>query len=101
MTPKDDAVVQNEVTLQLAKKEHAEHMEGMEAAALEMKQKPLNIKAYSIDDPNAPCGENAKTVHFVRHGQGFHNLMADLAKASGRHWENVCVTDYLKFLCVV
>ena len=89
MTSTNDATTQNEVTLQLAKKEYAEHMHGMDEAALEMKQKVLQVKAYSLDDPNAPMGGNVKTVHFVRHGQGFHNLMADIAKSSGRVWENV------------
>ena len=88
-TKGDEGIAQNEVTLQLAKKEYAEHMEGIEEAGLEMKQKPLQVKAYALDDPNAPTGENVKIVHFVRHGQGFHNLMADIAKSSGRVWENV------------
>ena len=79
----------DQVTLDLAKKECAEHMEGMDEAALEMSKRPLIVKAYPLDDPNAPSGSNVKTVHFVRHGQGFHNLMADLASAEGRKWVQV------------
>jgi hypothetical protein len=89
MTPKDDAAAHSEVTLRLAKQEHAEHMEGMQAATDEMRQQPLIVKAYALNDPNAPTGDNVKTVHFVRHGQGFHNLMADRAKQSGQKWVNV------------
>eukprot|EP00536_Pseudo-nitzschia_multiseries_P006549 jgi/Psemu1/193353/e_gw1.140.27.1 len=55
-----------------------------------MRSRPLIVKAYPIDDPNAPSVDksNVKHAHFVRHGQGFHNLMADLAKQEGRKWEN-------------
>jgi hypothetical protein len=89
MTASEDTVGHHEVTLQLAMEEHAEHMEGMGQALDEMKQEPLLVKAYAMDDPNAPTGDNVKTVHFVRHGQGFHNLMADRAKQSGQKWVNV------------
>jgi hypothetical protein len=91
MTPKDDVAAHTSATLALAKQEHAEHMEGMDLAAKEMSQCPLTVKAYALDDPNAPSGDNVKTVHFVRHGQGFHNLMADLAKQEGRTWVQVSV----------
>jgi hypothetical protein len=79
----------NLVTLELAKQEHAEHMEGMDEAAAQMIQCPLIVKAYALDDPSAPTGDNVKTVHFVRHGQGFHNLMADLARKAGQTWVQV------------
>jgi hypothetical protein len=87
MSPKETSeTAQSEITLQLAKKEHAEHMEGMDEAAANMIKRPLIVKAYALDDPNAPMGENVKTCHFVRHGQGFHNLMADMATSQGRTW---------------
>jgi hypothetical protein len=87
MSPKNSSeTAQSDITLQLAKKEHAEHMEGMDEAAANMIKRPLIIKAYALDDPNAPTGENVKTCHFVRHGQGFHNLMADVATSQGRTW---------------
>eukprot|EP00568_Trieres_chinensis_P011937 CAMPEP_0183294152 /NCGR_PEP_ID=MMETSP0160_2-20130417/2592_1 /TAXON_ID=2839 ORGANISM="Odontella Sinensis, Strain Grunow 1884" /NCGR_SAMPLE_ID=MMETSP0160_2 /ASSEMBLY_ACC=CAM_ASM_000250 /LENGTH=291 /DNA_ID=CAMNT_0025455413 /DNA_START=141 /DNA_END=1016 /DNA_ORIENTATION=+ len=78
----------NVVTLELAKKESAEHMHDMPALYEAMRRRPLLVKAYALDDPEAPDDsvENVKTVHFVRHGQGFHNLMADLARAEGREW---------------
>ena len=85
MTPKDTAAsvaaAHSAVTLELAKKESAEHMEGMHEVYQILRDRPLIIKAYALDDPQAPA--TAKTVHFVRHGQGFHNLMADLARAAG------------------
>ncbi len=73
-----------------AKDDHKEHMEGMLEAAETMKARPLIVKAYALDDPDAPSldNPNVKHGHFVRHGQGFHNLMADLAKEAGRTWEN-------------
>lgn len=90
--PKGSAA-HDEVTLALAKIEHAEHMEGMDEAIAEMKKKPLLVKAYSLDDSNAPTGDDVKVVHFVRHGQGFHNLMADIAKKGGRKWVNFEKTE--------
>lgn len=79
----------SDVTLTLAKKESAEHMHGMETLRYIMKDRALTIKAYALNDPNAPFGDNVKTVHFVRHGQGFHNFMADLAQEEGRQWVQV------------
>jgi len=92
MTPKEDAAAHSEVTLQLAKQEHAEHMEGMQEAIDEMRQRPLIVKAYALGDTSAPSGDNVKTLHFVRHGQGFHNLMADRAKQAGQKWVNFTKT---------
>jgi broad specificity phosphatase PhoE len=80
-----DAVAHNAVTLALASKESVEHMEGIREVYAEMRQRPLAIQAFQCDDPTAPA--TAKTVHFVRHGQGFHNLLADLSAASGVQWK--------------
>jgi broad specificity phosphatase PhoE len=80
----------NAITLELAKKESAEHLnQAMQDLYASMRNRPLTAKAYALDDPNAPDvgGTNVKVVHFVRHGQGFHNLLADLAKQDGREWE--------------
>lgn len=84
----------SEAALANAKDDYKEHMEGMDEAAKAMKERPLLINAYAMNDPNAPSFEkcNVKHVHFVRHGQGFHNLMADLAKQEGRTWENYTIT---------
>jgi broad specificity phosphatase PhoE len=93
------AAAHSAVTLELAQKESAEQLHGMQEVYDEMRTRPLIVKAYAMDDPKAPQEDkdddinavlasrsNIKTVHFVRHGQGFHNLMADLARAQGREW---------------
>lgn len=85
------SISHTQAALDLAKKESAEHMEGMAEAYQEMRKRPLRIKAYTLNDPNAPSTSfetkaKFKTVHFVRHGQGFHNLMADLARENGKEW---------------
>lgn len=77
----------SEATLALAKKESAEHLHGMKGLYDDMRKRPLIVKAYALDDANAPA--DAKIVHFVRHGQGFHNLMADIASSQGREWVQV------------
>lgn len=87
----------SEAALANAKDDYKEHMEGMNEVAEAMKSRSLIVKAYAIDDPTAPSINDSnsnvvKQVHFVRHGQGFHNLMADLAKQQGRTWEN-CTND--------
>jgi hypothetical protein len=95
-----DLAAHSAVTLELAKKESAEHMVGMEDLYEAMRNRPLIVKAYALDDPseaNTPSSKGSspsKTVHFVRHGQGFHNLMADLAKAQGREWVQVRSSFY-------
>ncbi len=80
----------SEAALANSKDDYQEHMEGMHEAAEAMKLRPLIVNAYAMDDPEAPSLDkpNVKHVHFLRHGQGFHNLMAELAKQAGRKWEN-------------
>ena len=90
----DTGTAQNEVTLALAQKESAEHMEGMQDLIDEMKNRKFQFHAYALDDPDCPIddgGKTVKTIHFVRHGQGFHNLMADIATLEGREWVQVCM----------
>ena len=76
----------SEATIALAKKESVEHLHGMSEVCQAMRDRPLSVKAYALSDVNAPIGDIVKTVHLVRHGQGFHNLMADIASVSGRTW---------------
>jgi broad specificity phosphatase PhoE len=83
----------SDVTLALAQKESAEHMAGMKELYEAMRRRPLRVRAYTRDDPLAPpLGTNhgnqtaVKLVHFVRHGQGFHNLMADTFTTAGKQW---------------
>jgi hypothetical protein len=87
----------SEATLALAEKESAEHMHGMAELYEEMRKRPLIVKAYAMDDANAPA--DAMTVHFVRHGQGFHNLMADIASAAGTKWTQVRLNNPFRFQC--
>ena len=96
------AAAHNAVTLELAKKESAEHMRGMAELFETMRKRPLRIKAYPLNHHRhhtvtAPPSGNSKsvikTVHFVRHGQGFHNLMADLARTQGREWKQFAHDD--------
>jgi len=83
--------------LALAKHDYEEHMVGIKECHEMMMTRPLVVKCYSLDDPKAPSivgneNKNVKLVHFVRHGQGFHNLMADQATKEGRIWEQ-CTND--------
>lgn len=84
------------ITLALAKKESAEHLHGIEELYASMRQRPLLVKAFALhDEASLPSGkeENVKVVHFLRHGQGFHNLMADMAVAQGKQWEQFVPSD--------
>lgn len=85
----ESGAAHSEATLALAKKESAEHMHGMQELYDDMRKRPLIVKAYALDDPKAPA--DAMVVHFVRHGQGFHNLMADIASSEGREWVQVSI----------
>jgi broad specificity phosphatase PhoE len=87
----------------MAKTEHEEHLEGMDEVRIEIFSRALRVKAWSIannDAPQVPKGagydlrsNNVKIVHFVRHGQGFHNLMADVYRSSGRTWTSNVKSD--------
>jgi broad specificity phosphatase PhoE len=88
----DATCTHDAVTLALAKQESTELLIGMATIYQSFRSKPLTIKAYPVDhkhtpNPDPSFYETIKTVHFVRHGQGFHNLLADKAAASGLHWE--------------
>jgi hypothetical protein len=50
----DAAAAHSAVTLELAQKESAEHMEGMQGVYESMRHRCLTIKVYALDDPNAP-----------------------------------------------
>ena len=88
MTPAVETISHDAVTLALAKKESAHHYEGMQELYNSLRKRPLLIQAYTLHDESSPpaTDKNVKIVHFLRHGQGFHNLMADMAAAQGREW---------------
>ena len=103
----DDATVhisngierKDDVTVQLSKKESEEHMAGMEEVYQEFRKRPITICAHFYD-ADAPLIDTKtklrsdtngtfkviKMIHFIRHGQGFHNLLADIATESGITW---------------
>lgn len=81
----DASVSHDEVTLALAKIEAAEHFHGMKELYDDMRSRPLRMKVLPLDHL-LPKDATVKVVHFVRHGQGFHNLMADLYHGAGRNW---------------
>jgi len=57
-------------------------------------QRPVRISAAPACDPhggNCSAGNAGEdfVVHFVRHGQGYHNLIADLYREAGREWNSL------------
>ena len=57
-----------------------------------MRQRPLRLRAHPIgeEEPQTAShngqGRHVKTLHLVRHGQGFHNLLADVFLSLGQTW---------------
>lgn len=67
-------------------------MEGMEECFAELQKRPLRIKAYSLRE-GPPNSDTVKTLLLTRHGQGFHNLLADIFRKHGREWTQNVATD--------
>ena len=83
----------SEITKALALKESREHLgPEMEALKLDMQSRATTISGSLLINSNPTTTTNncfntiKKTVHFIRHGQGFHNLLADMARASNKTW---------------
>jgi hypothetical protein len=53
-----------------------QHKESIRAAVTSTKLKPV-AGCYAVDGPAPTNSTNSKIVHFVRHGQGYHNEAAD------------------------
>ena len=88
-SPSSDVAAHDAVTLALAQKESAEHLIGMDKLLEEFRSKPLTVQAFPVDQeiPKSPQDKAIiKTIHLIRHGQGFHNLLADRATAAGITW---------------
>lgn len=83
------ATMNDTATEKLAVIESTGELQGMAELYAAIRERPLRIKAYALDDPSVPTTDDVvvKTIHFVRHGQGFHNLTADLFVSEGKVWE--------------
>jgi len=62
-----ETVGHDAITLELAKKESAEHLAGNGQLFEHMRLKPLLVRAYSMDDPDGPDAteDGVKVVHFA------------------------------------
>merc|ERR1711871_963179 len=58
-----------------AKSDGAKNRSVLEAAGLVGKKWPIRMPTVAAGD--APLKPNEKIIHFIRHGQGFHNSLAD------------------------
>lgn len=79
----------SESTIALAQKESAEHLLGLDLIHEAFCSRNLTVKAYSLDS-DAPVSSDpgrTKIIHLVRHGQAFHNLLADKATELGIAWQ--------------
>jgi lipopolysaccharide biosynthesis glycosyltransferase len=92
--------LQSEAALALAKKESVEHMHGMLEIQQIMKNRPLLLHArilnlnpqhdaaiVDVTQHGRQSNNNIKIIHFIRHGQGFHNLLADIMSSHGKTWQ--------------
>jgi len=82
-------------TSMVTENERDSHLHGMAELNAVMRQRSLQLKAFALDNSSAPPvtdDNNVKVIHFVRHGQGFHNLIADICRARDQKWENFSKT---------
>ena len=94
-TSSTSTVLTDDVTVKVANQESKEHMVGMKEVYKEFRNRPITIRAhsYEADIPTTRLTNsngtfrNIKMIHFIRHGQGYHNLLADLATQSGVTWK--------------
>jgi broad specificity phosphatase PhoE len=77
----------------VARRDYLEHMVGMDELRERMRRRPLRVHAVPVGDnadissfSGGAAGAVVKIVHLVRHGQGFHNLLADIYHEQGRAW---------------
>jgi broad specificity phosphatase PhoE len=77
----------------VARRDYLEHMEGMDKLKDRMRRRALRVHAFPVDSDEDVWGcvdDDAsgvvKVVHLVRHGQGFHNLLAEIYHEQGRIW---------------
>lgn len=85
------------VSIELAKKESIEHMIGLDVVYNNIRCRSFLFNAYSTNhiftndqenNNNNQSLHNIKTIHLIRHGQGYHNLIADISKQNNIQWTN-------------
>jgi broad specificity phosphatase PhoE len=91
-------VERSTISIELAKKESNEHMIGLDVVYQVMRHRPFLFQAYNdmmtMNNRNEHFDRivsestNMKTIHLIRHGQGYHNLIADIAKRNNVSWTN-------------
>jgi len=72
----------SEDALRTAKIEGQQHLEHLRKHNVLDIVRPIIIRATSIKDP--PPSKPYKTLHIIRHGQGYHNLLGDLFRNWGK-----------------
>jgi len=74
-------------TIALAAQEQKEHMtQAMQQLHADLTSRDIIVSAHSTPPAHSTTALCTKTVHFIRHGQGFHNLLADMARESNVTW---------------
>jgi broad specificity phosphatase PhoE len=62
----------------------AQHAQKAAEAKLQFRGAGLNGSVYnSVNDVDWKSSERCKLIHFVRHGQGYHNLLGDVSRRYG------------------
>lgn len=76
--------LQNAIALKTAKIEGHAHLEELKKAGVIGLTRPVKIIATPLSSETG----HDKIVHIIRHGQGFHNLMADIYRKNGIKWKS-------------
>ena len=82
-------VTYSEAALAQAQKDGSSYLAVLKKAGLLGKSRDVRITAVPVhqaaseDGSNRPAGESSKTVHLIRHGQGYHNLLGELYQEMG------------------
>ncbi|KAJ1629357.1 histidine phosphatase superfamily [Pavlovales sp. CCMP2436] len=87
------AAAAHEAALRSAQHEAAEYLARFRQIGL-LDGHALWAGGTVVEDPSVPGtdgdGEGiVRTIHFVRHGQGFHNLLADVYRANGKSFSSL------------
>mmetsp|Transcript_5829 Transcript_5829/g.13898 ORF Transcript_5829/g.13898 Transcript_5829/m.13898 type:complete len:277 (+) Transcript_5829:75-905(+) len=77
------ASLHDEAAKKTAKIEGDAHREEMKQHGLLGLKRPIAISA-TPHTPGTPLAPGAKLLHCIRHGQGFHNLLADIFREFGK-----------------